>query len=140
MAKHDELANRFIAIMEKAGASVNWSRAGTGTIYATVNGSFKARFADHGECYCRENISIDPEGCTLEQAVAAAGRELDIDVSAALNAMNRAAKAAKTRRANDYARFEDKMARREAAAARYMAANPSASKLDALKATQAEWA
>lgn len=140
MAKHDDLANRFIAIMEKAGASVSFTVAGTGTIYVTVDGSFKARFADHGECYCREDISVDPDGCTLEQAVTAAGRETGIDVSAALNSMNRAAKAAATRKANDAARFEDKMARREAAAARYMTANPSASMLDALKATRAEWA
>ena len=140
MAKHVDTANRFIAIMEKAGAHVRSTRAGTGSVYVTINDSFKVRFADHGECYCHEDISVDPDGSTLEQAVRAAGRETGIDVSNALAAMDRAAKAANTRKANDAARFEDKMARRDAAAARYMAANPSATKLDALKATQAEWA
>lgn len=140
MAKHADTAKRFVAIMEKAGARVHWTRAGTGTIYVMVNDSFKARFADHGECYCHEDISVDPDGCTLEQAVRAAGRETGIDVSDALAAMIRSAKAADTRKANEAARFEDKMARREAAATRYMAANPAASKLDALKATIEEWA
>jgi hypothetical protein len=140
MTKHVDNAKRFATIMEKAGASVHWTRAGTGTVYVTINDSFKARFADHGECYCREDISVDPDGCTLEQAVRAAGRETGVDVSKALAVMNRAAKAANTRKANDDARFEAKMARRDAAAARYMAANPSASMLDALKATMAEWA
>lgn len=140
MITHRQNADRFVSIMEKAGASVDFRVAGTGTVYVVVNGSFKARFADHGECYCREDISVDPDGCTLEQAIAAAGRELAIDVSGALAALGRADKASRTRRANAEARFEDKMARREAAAARYMAANPAATKMDALKATMGEWA
>ena len=36
------------------------------TIYRTV----KARFADHGECYCSEDISCDPQGVSPAQIVA----------------------------------------------------------------------
>lgn len=140
MATHETLANRFVSIMKKAGASASSTRAGTGTIYVTVDGSFKARFADHGECYCREDISVDPDGCTLRQAVEAAGKALGIDVSPAVAAMDRASKGARTRKANDAARFEDKMARRDAAVARWLDANPKASRMDALKATVSEWA
>ena len=30
---------------------------------------FKVRIADHGECYCNEDMSIDPNGNTLEQVI-----------------------------------------------------------------------
>ena len=94
--EYRKMADRFTKIMEKAGADVRSSEAGTGTIYVTVNQLWVVRFADHGECYCRENISVDPDGCSLEQAVRATGRECGIDVSRSLAAF----KSAATRRWN----------------------------------------
>lgn len=100
--RHRDMAYRFTAIMERAGASIDFRTAGTGTIYVTIEGIFKVRFADHGECYCREDISVDPDGCSLEQAVRAAARECDLDVTRSLAAFKAAStRARKTREARE---------------------------------------
>jgi hypothetical protein len=82
--KHRDMATRFTTIMERAGAKTDYRIAATGTIYVTVEGLFKVRFSDHGECYCREDISVDCDGCSLEQAVRAAARRCDLDVARSL--------------------------------------------------------
>jgi len=60
------------------------SFAATGSIYLTVEAGYNydeeaeefmdfvsttVRIADHGECYCREDISIDPDGHTIDAAL-----------------------------------------------------------------------
>lgn len=50
---------------EKLGFDVHESMATTGTIYlrcAHGEHTCTVRVADHGECYCREDISVDPQG------------------------------------------------------------------------------
>lgn len=147
---HKTLARQFETIMEKIGSSVRSQTAGTGTIYVTVNDSFKVRFADHGECYCHEDISVDPDGCTLYQAIRAAGRELNIDVSSALAGMDRARKVAVTRQVKTEARVNEKIALRDEAAAKWIAANvtgfdsmrqaeQSRVRMQAFKETAGEW-
>lgn len=135
---HKAAAKRFIKACQKAGASVDWTIAGTGSMYVTVSGDegqIKVRFADHGECYCSEDISVDPEGCDYAQAINATMRETGIDLSATVRALEAAA----TREATRSNAFDAKITRRDAAAAKYMAAHPAASRLDAYKATVSEW-
>lgn len=104
--RHREMAKRFITIMERAGADVEYHVAGTGTIYVTVEVIFKVRFADHGECYCREDMSVDPDGYSLMQAVSAAGDMFDLDVSRSLAAFKAAASRARRQRAEWEARAD----------------------------------
>lgn len=80
MRTHEIQAHKFAELARKAGGIVTVQRAGTGTIYVTVD-SFKARFADHGECYCREDISVDPQGCDLLQALQACASRTGLDFS-----------------------------------------------------------
>lgn len=100
------MAGRFASIVERSGGSVDTRTAGTGTIYVTVDGWYKVRFADHGECYCSEHLSVDPDGCSLEQAVRAVGRECELDVTRSLASF----KAAATRKARISKELERKFA------------------------------
>lgn len=106
MTSHRTIAARFIRLTEKAGATVHASYAGTGSIYVTVTGpedSIKVRFADHGECYCREDISVDPDGCTYEQAVRATMRMTGLNLSRSLSAIAAAANRRATKAAEEAA-------------------------------------
>lgn len=95
--QHRKLAERFENIMRRAGATLHVHWAQTGTIYVTVDDIFKVRFADHGECYCTEDIDVSPDGCTLEVAVRAAAEACDLDVARSL-ASFKAARTKETRR------------------------------------------
>jgi hypothetical protein len=48
-------------------------RSGNGSIYVTYEGpndqTVKVRFADHGGCYCSEDVSCDPDGFTPVQVI-----------------------------------------------------------------------
>lgn len=102
---HRRMAEQFTSIILRAGGQVDECWAGTGTRYITAYGhpddedafSIKVRFSDHGECYCSEDMSVDPDGCTLHQAVRAAARETNLNLTTSLAAF----KAAATRRANE---------------------------------------
>lgn len=108
--KHRDMATRFTTIMERAGAQADYHTAGTGTIYVTVDNMFKVRFSNHGECYCSEDMSVDPDGCSLEQAVRAAARECDLDVSRSLASFKAAATRAYRQSAEREARLAPVMA------------------------------
>jgi hypothetical protein len=134
MQPHNALADRFVEIIGRAGGRCSTSRAGTGSIYVTVEPAadqdaarpIAIRFADHGECYCGEAISVDPDGCTLAQAVRAAARVTGLDLSRSL----RAFAAAETRAARVAAAERERTARRRAEGAAAEAAR---------RAAQAEW-
>ena len=85
--------------------------AQTGTIYLAGllgDDEVKVRVADHGECYCTEDISCDPTGFTVRNAIewlaAKAGKPVPASIM-------RGWKAAETRKAN----FAKKQADRRAA-------------------------
>jgi len=86
MRTHEKQAEQFIALIEKAGGSVSFSKAQTGTVYVTVEGSFKARFADHGECYCNEDVSVDPQGVSMLQALRSCAKATGLDLSRSIKA------------------------------------------------------
>lgn len=67
---HHAQADEFILTVERMGFAPVRRTANTGTVYVDVDG-FNVRFADHGECYCREDVSVDPYGLELWQAIAA---------------------------------------------------------------------
>lgn len=50
----------------------SWSPSirGDGQIWTADTQEAKIRVADHAECYCSEDISVDPQGATWRQAVA----------------------------------------------------------------------
>lgn len=77
MTIHRQLAEEFMTAVRGLGFEPDFTVAGTGTIYVSVDG-FKVRFADHGECYCHEDISVDPDGCEGWQALAAFCRHADL--------------------------------------------------------------
>lgn len=61
MSRHyEKQADTFVALIQQAGGHISTHRAGTGTIYATVD-HFKVRFADHSDAYERADISVDPK-------------------------------------------------------------------------------
>lgn len=86
MRTHEKQAEQFIAIIERAGGQVSFTKAQTGTVYVIVEDSFKARFADHSECYCREDVSVDPEGVSLLQALRACTKATGLDLSKSIKA------------------------------------------------------
>ena len=56
----------------KLGYSVDEHWANTGTRYLSCSYDlfdYKIRVADHGECYCSEDMSVDPDGHTAHQAI-----------------------------------------------------------------------
>ena len=66
-------ADQIEAFARLIGCDVSVSRAATGSRYLTLEhdwteAPFVVRIADHGECYCREQISVDPTGATVAQA------------------------------------------------------------------------
>lgn len=65
---------------ERLGYGVHASYAATGTVYLTCEPDdgdlITVRVADHGECYCGETISVDPDGCSKEQAVTLLARQV----------------------------------------------------------------
>ncbi|MCV6548539.1 MAG: hypothetical protein OIF56_14875 [Cohaesibacter sp.] len=119
---HKAITEQFKKILERAGATFTIHTAQTGTVYMTIAGAdddhqdLKIRIADHGECYCSEDFSIDPEGINLKQAVEFTGKYCGYNVTRSLAAF----KAAQTRRAAKHAE----------AAAQFQ---------PALKAAKAEW-
>lgn len=68
-------ADRIEAAAERLGYTCpRASYAQTGTIYLYLQHDnfveeITVRVADHGECYCSEDISVDPDGLTVDQAV-----------------------------------------------------------------------
>lgn len=57
---------------------IEWSLESQDTYPVLIDGeyvdfneteTFKIRVADHSECYCTEDISVDPQGATWRQAV-----------------------------------------------------------------------
>ena len=92
MTDHIDQALKMEEILKAAGAAVKMKGAGTGSIYLDVtagvgeadeDGEYDdietriIRFADHGECYCREDISVDPDGLTFTQAMEYLADEFD---------------------------------------------------------------
>jgi hypothetical protein len=58
--------------LEKKYKVINKDYASTGTTYITIaekyGNGIVVRIADHGECYCREDLSIDPYGLSYKDA------------------------------------------------------------------------
>ena len=106
---YEKQSDEFVALVRKAGGVATSARAATGTIYVTVD-QFKARFSDHNDAYGSADISIDPQGCTLLQALRACARETGLDLSRAIRAREAAEKAAATRRAKQIAAAGDQPA------------------------------
>jgi hypothetical protein len=71
MSKHHKQAESFEKWAKSHFENVHSMTAQTGTVYVTIENDgheYKVRFADHPECYCSEDISVDPDGSNLEQA------------------------------------------------------------------------
>lgn len=69
--KHQIEADALTKAAREMGYRVDYSTANTGTVYLACehdNGVLKIRCADHGECHCSEDFSVDPDGVTLLQA------------------------------------------------------------------------
>lgn len=74
-----QIADRISRQARRLGYDVDEHRAQTNTLYLSCDhpnaaGQIKIRIADHGECYCSEDISIDPDGCEMFQAIALLAR------------------------------------------------------------------
>lgn len=116
---------------EKLGYGVYVSWAQTGSRYLTCtrdDAQVIVRVADHGECYCREDITVDPDGCEPWQAVRLlaekAGQPEPAWIRGLLTRRANAEKARKARSATvDQQRRAEKAAVREQSAA-YAKAHP----------------
>lgn len=104
---------------EKLGYYVSNHTAQTGTVYLTCEAvanegtneekviARKIRIADHGECYCSEDISVDPSGWSAHDAIDRLAELVGKPVPGAL-------RAARTRAANETAKIAANRARFEA--------------------------
>ena len=71
-------AEKIEKLAKELGCETDLHRASTGTYYLTVeyvsesemrrDVEIKIRFADHGECYCNEDLDVSPTGCDPKQA------------------------------------------------------------------------
>lgn len=79
-AEFDQIVDDVECILKELGWSFDYSIASTGSRYYTASKcvedeenddetciEVKIRVADHSECYCTEDISIDPDGYAPEQ-------------------------------------------------------------------------
>lgn len=116
MSMARQQADRFAAAVTRAGGQAHVRHAQTGTVYVAASGqdgSITARFANHGECYCREDISVDPDGASYAGALRAAARATGLDLRRSLAACQAAA----TRQARAAAEEAAQIAAARAAAA-----------------------
>ena len=99
------------------GFGVDFHEAQTGTIYLELDAGgdvnydpVKIRVADHGECYCSEDISCDPNGYSAHQTIQWIARRAGVEVPRRLLG---AWKAAETRKANAVAARQAKHQERQ---------------------------
>lgn len=114
----------------KLGFDVDIAVASTGTIYLAFSKGevrVKVRVADHGECYCREDISVDPQGSEAWQAVKLLAESANLATPSYV-------KTVLTRKANAQIRKAQAMAEFEAQ--RVMESDEMAANLDAFLASQ----
>jgi len=109
----ERITDKIIKRAEAIGYMVDEYWAKTGTRYLECKYYFddnvdkdivtvKIRVADHGECYCSEDISVDPNGCTVDQAIRLLAKRAGIDLEQHEKTLRseRAKRAAKTRKRN----------------------------------------
>lgn len=96
-------AKAIVRAIEAMGFDADSHQAQTGTIYIETDigdedyRPVKIRVADHGECYCSEDVTCDPQGYTARQTIEWLAREASVDVPASVL---RGWKSAETRKAN----------------------------------------